>query len=238
VFITFEGPDGSGKTTQIPLLVNFLVSQGYRVFSTREPGGTMIGDQIRQVLHDLKNEGMDPHTEILLYAASRAQLVAQEIRPRLAAGQIVICDRYADSTLAYQGYGHGLDLAVLRQILHFATGGLRPDLTLYLDISAEEGLIRRQHAAQDGAEWNRMDAQSIEFHCRVREGYQALIAEDPARWVIIPAADEREKIQAAIRDVVLPRLPVPKTIHSSGTYPKSGRGGASPWVIQRVAPME
>jgi dTMP kinase len=215
VFITFEGPDGSGKTTQIPYLVTFLQSQGYRVFSTREPGGTLIGDQIRQVLHDLKNEGMDPHTEILLYAASRAQLVAQEIRPRLAAGEIVICDRYADSTLAYQGYGHGLELTILRQILQFATGGLRPDLTLYLDISADEGLRRRQHAAEDGAEWNRMDAQSLEFHCRVREGYHALIAEDPARWVIIPAADERDTIQAKIRDVVLSRLPTPNTLSTN-----------------------
>lgn len=209
MFITFEGPDGSGKTTQLAQLVSHLQHQSYRVFSTREPGGTLIGDQIRQVLHDLKNEGMDPHTEILLYAASRAQLVAQEIRPRLAAGEIVICDRYTDSTLAYQGYGHGLDLTVLRQILQFATGGLRPDLTIYLDISAEEGLRRRLDAAQSGAEWNRMDAQSLEFHCRVREGYHALMAEDPTRWISIPANTDRDTIQVKIRDVVLSRLPTP-----------------------------
>jgi dTMP kinase len=209
MFITFEGPDGSGKTTQITLLVEQLCQQGYAIFHTREPGGTPIGDQIRDVLHDLKNEGMHPHTEILLYAASRAQLVAQEIRPRLAAGEIVICDRYADSTLAYQGYGHGLDLDTLRVILNFATGGLKPDLTLYLDITAEEGLQRRQRAAQDGAEWNRMDALSLAFHRRVREGYLALMAEDPARWVTIPASGERAAIQARIVETVLARLPAP-----------------------------
>lgn len=209
MFITFEGPDGSGKTTQVQRLVEFLSARGYRVFQTREPGGTPIGDQIRAVLHDLKNEGMHPHTEILLYAASRAQLVAGEIRPRLADGEIVICDRYADSTLAYQGYGHGLDLPTLRTILGFATGGLQPDLTLYLDISAEEGLDRRQQAAENGAEWNRMDAQSLAFHRRVRAGYHALIAKDPARWVQISAVGDRDAIQAQIRTAVLARLSLP-----------------------------
>ncbi len=158
------------------------------------------------VLHDLKNEGMHPHTEILLYAASRAQLVAQQIRPRLAAGEIVICDRYADSTLAYQGYGHGLDLDTLRVILRFATGGLQPDLTLYLDITAEEGLKRRERAAQDGAEWNRLDAQPLDFHRRVRDGYLALMAEDQARWARIPATGDRIAIQTQIRAVALARL--------------------------------
>jgi dTMP kinase len=206
MFISFEGPDGSGKSTQLCLLVEHLRQQGYPVFQTREPGGTPIGDQIRAVLHDLRNEGMHPHTEILLYAASRAQLVAQEIRPRLAAGEIVICDRYADSTLAYQGYGHGLDLDTLRVILRFATGELQPDLTLYLDITAEEGLERRERAAQDGAEWNRLDAQPLDFHRRVRDGYLALMAEDPARWARVSATGERIAIQRQIRAVVLARL--------------------------------
>ena len=206
MFITFEGPDGSGKTTQIAMLIADLHAQNRQVFATREPGGTAIGDQIRTILHDLKNAGMHPHTEILLYAASRAQLVAQEIRPRLAAGEVVISDRYADSTLAYQGYGHGLDLDVLRAILTFATGGLQPDLTIYLDVTAEEGLQRRQQAAQTGAEWNRMDAQSLAFHRRVREGYRALIAADPDRWVCIDGAGERTTIQARIRAAVLARL--------------------------------
>jgi dTMP kinase len=206
MFISFEGPDGSGKSTQLCLLVEHLRQQGYPVFQTREPGGTPIGDQIRAVLHDLRNEGMHPHTEILLYAASRAQLVAQEIRPRLAAGEIVICDRYADSTLAYQGYGHGLDLDTLRVILRFATDGLQPDLTLYLDVTAEEGLKRRERAAQDGAEWNRLYAQPLDFHRRVRDGYLALMAEDPARWVRISAIGDRIAIQRQIRAVVLARL--------------------------------
>jgi dTMP kinase len=207
MFITFEGPDGSGKTTQITMLVEHLRRMGHTIYHTREPGGTLIGDQIRDVLHDLNNEGMDPHTEILLYAASRAQLVAQELRPRLEAGEIVICDRYADSTLAYQGYGHGLDLDTLRTILSFATGGLTPDLTIYLDITPEEGLQRRQHAAEhDGEEWNRMDALSLAFHRRVREGYLALIADDPARWVAIPASGDRAAVQAQIRAAVLARL--------------------------------
>jgi dTMP kinase len=207
MFITFEGPDGSGKSTQIPLLVAYLRELGYPVFSTREPGGTPIGDQIRAVLHSLDNTSMHPHAEILLYAASRAQLVAQEIRPRLATGEIVICDRYADSTLAYQGYGRGLDLDMLRVILRFATGGLQPDLTLYLDITAEEGLLRRQRGTQDGAEWNRLDAQPIDFHRRVCEGYRALMAEDPARWVKIPGSDDRALVQSHIRAVVQKRLP-------------------------------
>ena len=206
MFITFEGPDGSGKTTQVPPLVEFLRARGCRVFATREPGGTLIGDQIRAVLHDLKNQGLQPHTEILLYAASRAQLVAQEIQPRLLAGEIVICDRYADSTLAYQGYGRGLDLPTLRTILRFATGGLQPELTLYLDITAEEGLRRRAQASHEGAEWNRLDAESVEFHRRVVAGYRALIAEDPARWVVIPAAGDRETIQTQLRAAVLAHL--------------------------------
>ncbi len=206
MFITFEGPDGSGKSTQVPLLVEYLCSLGYRVFATREPGGTPIGDQIRQVLHDLRNVEMHPHTEILLYAASRAQLVAQEIRPRLERGEIVICDRFADSTLAYQGYGRGLDLPTLRQILAFATGGLQPDLTLYLDVSVEAGLARRAQASRVGAEWNRLDAAGLEFHRRVRQGYQALIAQEPERWVSIPGEDDVAAVQAAIREAVMARL--------------------------------
>jgi dTMP kinase len=139
LFVTFEGPDGSGKTTQAQLLYEYLQECGYPVFLTREPGGTGIGDQIREVLHSLENTEMLPQAEILLYSASRAQLVGQIICPHLDRGEIVLCDRYADSTLAYQGYGHGLDLQVLRVITSFATGGLKPDLTIYLDIEVEEG---------------------------------------------------------------------------------------------------
>src|SRR5258708_1110449 len=166
MFITFEGPDGSGKSTQIPLLVRHLAARNLNVMEVGEPGGTAIGDQVRQVLHDLKNDSMDPHAELLLYSASRAQLVAQVIRPQLERGGIVICDRYADSTYAYQGYGRGLDLAALRQITAFATGGLIPDLTLFLDIDPEHGLNRRSMTG----EWNPMDALTLVFHSAVGAG--------------------------------------------------------------------
>lgn len=207
MFITFEGPEGSGKTTQIQLLATALRDQGYTVTQTREPGGTDIGDQIREVLHTLKNEKMHARTELLLYTASRAQLVAEVIRPRLAAGEIILSDRYVDSTLAYQGYGRGLDLTTLRLILDFATEGLKPDLTLYLDISPEAGLERRQIAAKQGAEWNRLDALALDFHQRVQVGYQTLIQLEPARWVVIDGMGGVEIIQERIRQAVFPRLP-------------------------------
>ncbi|MCQ3932141.1 MAG: dTMP kinase [Chloroflexi bacterium] len=207
MFITFEGPEGSGKTTQIQLLAAALREQGYTVTQTREPGGTDIGDQIREVLHTLKNEKMHARTELLLYTASRAQLVAEIIRPRLAAGEIILSDRYVDSTLAYQGYGRGLDLNTLRLILDFATEGLKPDLTLYLDISPEAGLERRQIAAKQGAEWNRLDALALDFHQRVQVGYQTLIQLEPARWVVVDGMGGVEIIQERIRQAVFPRLP-------------------------------
>lgn len=200
MFITFEGPDGCGKTTQIRALFDCLREQGYPVYLTREPGGTGIGDQIRQVLHDTANVEMLPQAEILLYSASRAQLVGQVILPCLDAGGIVLCDRYADSTLAYQGYGHRLDLEMLRAITAFATQNLKPDLTIYLDINVEEGLRRRRMAFEAGdAEWNRMDAQETAFHHRVREGYLRMAAAEPARWVIVDAVRPVEVIQADIQ---------------------------------------
>lgn len=205
MFITFEGPDGSGKTTQARLLAEWLGEQGYEVVLTREPGGTDIGDQIRVVLHDPRNTAMDARTEILLYSASRAQHVAERIRPALAAGKIVISDRYADSTLAYQGYGRGLDLETLQRVTTFATGGLKPDLTLYLDVPPEAGLQRRQLG---GVEWNRLDAETLEFHQRVRAGYLELARQGPERWVIIDAARSIEEGQAEIRVLVRERLGV------------------------------
>jgi len=205
VFITFEGPDGSGKTTQARLLAEWLGEQGYEVVLTREPGGTDIGDQIRVVLHDPRNTAMDARTEILLYSASRAQHVAERIRPALAAGKIVISDRYADSTLAYQGYGRGLDLETLQRVTTFATGGLKPDLTLYLDVPPEAGLQRRQLG---GVEWNRLDAETLEFHQRARAGYLELVRQEPGRWVIIDAARSIEEGQIEIRVLVRERLGV------------------------------
>jgi dTMP kinase len=203
MFITLEGPEGSGKTTQIELLVAWLREQGYDAVLTREPGGTDIGNQIRDVIHDPANAAMTASAEILLYSADRAQHVVECITPLLVEGKIVISDRYYDSTLAYQGYGRGLDLEALQAITAFATGGLKPDLTLYLDIAPERGLERRQTG---GGEWNRLDAEALEFHQRVREGYLALIEQEPERWVVIDAAGPVEEVQEEIRVRVKARL--------------------------------
>jgi dTMP kinase len=202
MFITLEGPDGSGKTTQLPLLSDFLHQQGYNVLTTHEPGGTPIGDQIREVLHRLDNTAMHPRTEVLLYQAARAQIVEQVIRPQLEKGGIVISDRYADSTMAYQGYGHSLDLEKVRALVAFATGGLIPDLTLLLDVDVEKGLRRKEGVG----EWNRLDAYPMEFHRRVRAGYHHLVRAEPERWVTINAGESPEIVQQAIREVVLERL--------------------------------
>ena len=204
MFITLEGPEGSGKTSQLPPLAEFLRQQGQAVFTTREPGGTEIGEQVRSVLTNLKNTGMDPRTEILLFCAARAQLVEEVIRPRLRQGEIVLSDRYADATLAYQGYGHGYDRAMLRQLLNFATGGLWPDLTLLLDIPSEAGLKRKRSA---GGEWNRLDAYELAFHKRVRSGYLELARLEPGRWSVIDATLPAEMVQLALRQAILARLP-------------------------------
>lgn len=207
MFITLEGPDGSGKTTQVEPLVRFLQEQGYEVFSTREPGGTAIGDQIRKVLFDLKNQQMHPRTEILLFQASRAQHVEQVIRPNLAARKIVICDRYADSTLAYQGYGHQMDLDRLETIVHFATGGLKPNLTVLFDIKVEDGLKRRGK----GGDWNRLDAYELEFHRRVRQGYHRLVKLEPDRWRILDASQPPATVQDELRTILIEHLQVSST---------------------------
>ena len=202
MFITFEGPEGSGKTSQLPGLAKFLEGEGYQVVRTREPGGTKISDQIRAVLTDLGNKELHPRTEILLFLAARAQLVEQVIKPALAEGKLVLCDRYGDSTLAYQGYGHGLDLEALRNMLAFATDGLKPVLTVYLDIDVEAGLQRKRRVD----EWNRLDAYEISFHQRVRDGYHQLMAQEPGRWVMVDAALPKDEVQSQIRQVVLAKL--------------------------------
>ena len=200
MFITFEGPEGGGKTSVIPKLAERLRQEGFEVLTTREPGGTDIGDEVRAVIMDLKHKDkMSTRSEILLFQASRAQLVEEVIQPALDEGKVVLCDRYADSTLAYQGYGHEIDRNVLRQIIDFATGGLQPDLTLFLDISVEEGLQRR---GDDGG-WNRMDDYEQDFHQRVYKGYMALIGEEPQRWEIVPATQSPDQVAAQVEHIVL-----------------------------------
>ena len=205
LFITFEGPDGSGKSTQIKRLAETLTGLGHapRVLLTREPGGTEISEQIRHLLHDLRNQAMQPRAEILLYSAARAQLVGEKIRPHLAAGGIVLSDRYADSTMAYQGYGHGLDLETLRLITAFATDNLKPDLTLLFDLDPETGLKRRQAS---GGEWNRLDDYALAFHQRVRAGYLELARAEPEQWVILNAAQDVDVLETGVRRITLGRL--------------------------------
>jgi dTMP kinase len=206
MFITLEGPEGSGKTTQLPKLADYLRKSGFDVLTTREPGGTSISEQIRTVLHNLENKEMNPHTEILLFQASRAQLVEQVIRPHLAKGGVVVSDRYADSTLAYQGYGHQVDIEPLRVLVTFATGGLKPDLTILLDVDVEIGLRRKELKG----EWNRLDAYNIEFHQRVRQGYLQLVSLEPQRWEVIDASQPPVQVQNEIRRVVTERLQINK----------------------------
>lgn len=203
MFITLEGPEGSGKTSQLPALVEYLREKGYTIFPTREPGGTSIGEQIREVIHDLKNVEMHPRTETLLYQAARAQIVEEVFKPRLAAGEVVISDRYYDSTIAYQGYGHQQDLDQVRALVKYATGGLTPDLTILLDVDIETGLKRK---TQNGSEWNRLDAYTVEFHQRVRMGYLQMVHAEPDRWVIVDAGREWHDVQDELRRVILGRL--------------------------------
>lgn len=196
MFITFEGPEGSGKSTQIRRLAAALSARDLPVVVTREPGGTPIGNAVRQTLLDPAHTAMTPRAETLLFNAARAQLVEEIIRPALAAGRIVLCDRFADSTLAYQGYGHGQDLAPLRQLAGYATGSLVPHLTILLDIDPQEGLRRKR--AGNGEEWNRMEEHALAFHQAVRAGYQTLAQAEPERWHCIDATQDEETIHGQI----------------------------------------
>lgn len=202
MFITLEGPEGSGKTSHIPHLVQFLREQGCAVFPTREPGGTSIGEQIREVIHDLKNAEMHPRTETLLYQAARAQIVEEVIKPRLKMGEIVLSDRYFDSTIAYQGYGHGQPLEQVRQLVRYATGGLTPDLTILLDLEVEIGLQRKSKQQ----EWNRLDAYTLDFHKRVRNGYLELVKQEPGRWRVVDSSQKWDVAQAELRKVIVGAL--------------------------------
>jgi dTMP kinase len=196
LFITFEGPEGSGKTTQIRRLAAVLEAQGLPVLVTREPGGTTIGNAIRAVLLDPARTEMSPRAETLLFNAARAQIVDQVIRPALADGKIVLCDRYADSTLAYQGYGHGQELEPLRRLGEYATAGLVPNLTIFLDIDVREGLLRKQ--AGGAEEWNRMEEKALTFHQTVRQGYLQLATADTDRWLVVDASQTSDEVHVAI----------------------------------------
>lgn len=200
LFITFEGPEGSGKTLQAERLVDELEADGNRARLTREPGGTPLGEQIRSiVLAAVEGRAaIDPMADALLFNAARAQLVAEVIRPALAAGEIVVCARFADSTLAYQGYGAGAPLMQLKAVEEAATGGLVPDLTILLDVPPEVGLARKVEASR-----NRFEAAfDLEFHRRVREGFLELARQEPDRWRVIDATRDGEAVFADVRQEV------------------------------------
>jgi dTMP kinase len=200
-FITFEGPEGGGKSTQSHRLAASLAGRGYQVWNTREPGGTRAGEMIRPILLGSKPGRLTGWTEALLFTAARAQHVDEVIRPRLEAGEIVLCDRYLDSTLAYQGYGRGLDLEMLRRLQIQATGGLMPDLTILLNLPVEAGLARIPRPSQD-----RLDRETADFHQRVRAGYQRLVEQDPARWREVDAGADPERVAGEVLEVVAAAL--------------------------------
>jgi dTMP kinase len=205
-FITFEGIEGCGKTTQVRRLADTLSGKGIPFIVTREPGGCPIADEIRGILLDAKNSDLTPDAELLLYAAARAQHVQQVIGPALAAGTHVLCDRFCDATVAYQGYGRGLDLQLIRQLNDIATGGLVPDLTLLLDCPVETGLGRalaRINATTDGQREERFELESIEFHRRVRDGYLRSAAAEPGRITVVDGSRKIADIEQTITETVL-----------------------------------
>ncbi len=194
-FITFEGGEGSGKSTQLARLLTALRADGWDALETQDPGGTPAGREIRRVLLDPAQSGLAPLAELLLYEASRAQLVAEVIRPALAAGRVVLCDRFTDSTVAYQGHGRGLDLALIERLNGLAAGGLVPDCTFLLDVDPAVGLDRvRLRTAAD-----RLEGEALAFHQRVRQGFLALARREPERVVVLDAAAPAEEIARRIR---------------------------------------
>jgi len=204
LFITFEGTDGSGKTTQLRRLIERLRNEGYEVVETVEPGGTRIGNQIRRILLDPENQELSPTAEMLLYFASRAQNTAECIVPALEAGKIVVCDRFTDSTLVYQGAGRGLGDDVVRALHAIACGTLQPGITLYLDMDLETSLERAQARNREGSARNesRLDDESIEFHRRVRDAYFRLAAAEPDRFRVIDARPDAGIVEKSVWAVV------------------------------------
>ncbi|MEW6541685.1 MAG: dTMP kinase [Bacillota bacterium] len=206
VFIVFEGIDGAGKTTQLARLHEALRLKRHRVLATREPGGTRIGEAVRRVLLDTGNSGMTGETEALLYAAARSQFTAEVVRPALARGEIVLSDRFLDSSLAYQGFGRGLELDGLRRVNLLATGGLRPDLTVLLDLPAHAAMARLNPDRRD-----RLEQEGAAFFERVRRGYLELASADPGSYLIVNAEREAKACASAIWarvGVLLPPGPV------------------------------
>lgn len=204
-FITIEGPDGCGKTTQTDLLVKDLRGEGREVIVTREPGGTRIGEEIRSLVLSAKYEEMQPLTELLLMSASRSQHVLEKISPALREGKVIVCSRYTDATIAYQGYGRGFDVPLLEKVNRIATTGVWPDLTIILDIDVREGLRRAfktEKAEAKSGEGDRLESEDIGFHERVREGYLALAKKYPERLKVIDAGGTIEQVRAAVRAAV------------------------------------
>ncbi|MBI3014167.1 MAG: dTMP kinase [Candidatus Tectomicrobia bacterium] len=209
-FITFEGVEGCGKSTQMEEAYRFLAGKKIPIVATREPGGTTIGNEIRNILLNRAHHGMQALTELLLYLAARAQHVKEVIRPALEAGKIVLCDRFHDSTLAYQGYGRGIDMDTISKLNALATDGIVPDLTFLLDIDVEEGLERaRQRSAQMsagthrvGARLDRFEEDTLEFHRRIRAGYLTLAMQDPRRYVLIPAAGTPDDVRSRVLETL------------------------------------
>lgn len=200
LFLTFEGGEGSGKTTQLTALLAFLRAAGHDAIATRDPGGTPIGKQIRRILLDRQNARLTGIAELFLYEASRAQLVQEVIRPALAQGRIVLCDRFTDSTVAYQGHARGLDLDLIARLNAVASDGLRPDLTFLLDLDPEVGLARAtQRPMAPDTRPDRIEEELLSFHQRVRSGYRAIAAAEPERVIVLGATGSVGEIESQIR---------------------------------------